>query len=274
TNLYSESVGFGAMVYEALQVARGDVISFLDDDDEFLPGKLKAVYEAFQRGADYYHNGRLVINESGTKLREEGESALISGEEAKRSWARWLLFHAAFHNSSSVSVRRRLLGKELKKIDLTPDAYCFVASLLKGDVIVDDPRPLTLFRVHGDHVGVDLRSREINEVKRSEAGKRRLQDTFYLYGLARETPYEKVVKYFFINEKMAWFSRPRRTQLADPIFDRLSIKDVAAWVSYMPYMSGRLTDFWAQLLLPLLPSWVRELRATFLFKFFAKEAYR
>ncbi|MFQ1020794.1 glycosyltransferase family 2 protein [Tardisphaera saccharovorans] len=182
TNLYSESVGFGAMVYEALQVDRGDVISFLDDD-EFLSGKLKAVYEAFQRGADYYHNGRLVINESGAKLRKEGESALISGEEAKRSWMRWLLFHAAFHNNSSVSVRRRLLGKELKKIDLSLDAYCFVASLLKGDVIVDDPRPLTLFRVHGDHVGVDLRSREINEAKLSEAGKRHLQDAFYLYGL-------------------------------------------------------------------------------------------
>ncbi|MGC8615393.1 MAG: glycosyltransferase family 2 protein, partial [Thermoprotei archaeon] len=34
TNLYSESVGLGAKIYEALQVARGDVISFLDDDDE------------------------------------------------------------------------------------------------------------------------------------------------------------------------------------------------------------------------------------------------
>ncbi|MFQ1020795.1 hypothetical protein [Tardisphaera saccharovorans] len=73
---------------------------------------------------------------------------------------------------------------------------------------------------------------------------------------------------------MAWLSRPRRTQLGDPIFDRLSIKDVAAWVSYMPYMSGHLTHFWAQLLLPLLPSWVREIGASFSFKFFAKEAYR
>jgi glycosyltransferase involved in cell wall biosynthesis len=47
TNLYSESVGLGAKVYEALQVAKGDVTSPLEDDDEFLPGKLGAVYEAF-----------------------------------------------------------------------------------------------------------------------------------------------------------------------------------------------------------------------------------
>ncbi|MGC9107703.1 MAG: glycosyltransferase family 2 protein [Infirmifilum sp.] len=65
TNLYSESVGLGAMIYEALQVAKGDVISFLDDDDEFLPGKLERVAQEFSDPIGFFYNKQEFINEDG-----------------------------------------------------------------------------------------------------------------------------------------------------------------------------------------------------------------
>jgi len=68
-NLYSDDASQGGKVRDALRVARGDVISLLEDDDEFLPEKLERVYAAFRDSVDYYHNGRVVVNEAGKVLR-------------------------------------------------------------------------------------------------------------------------------------------------------------------------------------------------------------
>ncbi|MGC8615366.1 MAG: glycosyltransferase family 2 protein, partial [Thermoprotei archaeon] len=109
TNLYSESVGFGAMIYEALQAAKGEVISFLDDDDEFLPGKLQAVYEAFKRGVVYYHNSQQFINESGRVLgARKGNSYIIESRDKPRYLPFFAHYEADF-NGSSTAVARELL---------------------------------------------------------------------------------------------------------------------------------------------------------------------
>jgi len=77
-NLRSDQPGLGAKVYEALQVARGEVISLLEDDDEFLPGKLQRVYSSFKAKStlDFYRNGELLIDGAGNRLgiREYPES--------------------------------------------------------------------------------------------------------------------------------------------------------------------------------------------------------
>jgi bifunctional DNA-binding transcriptional regulator/antitoxin component of YhaV-PrlF toxin-antitoxin module len=62
-------MSYKGQVREALGVARGDVISILDDD-EFLPKKLERVYAALREGVDYYHNGQVVVNEAGKVLRK------------------------------------------------------------------------------------------------------------------------------------------------------------------------------------------------------------
>ena len=58
-NLHSDQPGLGAKVYEFLQVARGEVRSLLEDDDEFLPGKLQRVYSSLKAKSplDFYRNG-------------------------------------------------------------------------------------------------------------------------------------------------------------------------------------------------------------------------
>ncbi|MFP3138320.1 MAG: glycosyltransferase [Nitrososphaeria archaeon] len=88
TSLSSESPGIGAKVCEALKVAEGDAISFLEDDDLFLPGKLKAVRRAFDMGIDYYHSGLPVIDEDGKELRHEVGPSFLVGEGEKTKYAR------------------------------------------------------------------------------------------------------------------------------------------------------------------------------------------
>ena len=94
-------------------MARGDVISLLDDDDEFLPEKLERVYATFRNGVDYYHNGQIVVNEAGKALRKEGFSMLVKGDEEMAKYAMQMITHAFFHNNSSVSVRKHILKKKI-----------------------------------------------------------------------------------------------------------------------------------------------------------------
>ncbi|MGC8632150.1 MAG: glycosyltransferase, partial [Thermoprotei archaeon] len=160
TNLYSESVGIGAKIYEALQVARGEVISFLDDDDEFLPGKLKAVYEAFQRGADYYHNEMLVINEAGHVLRNTARSSYLIRHD---QFGRYLRFMAKTgpSNNSSIALKAGLLKDKadfLRRIGMAADHFSFTLGLVSGHTMFLDGTPLTLYRFHSVQSQHDFKS--------------------------------------------------------------------------------------------------------------------
>jgi len=144
TFIPTADVAPGLKVYEALRVAQGEVLSFLDDDDEFLPGKLEAVHKAFRNGADYYHNGGLLVNESGRVVQTFGQAYLIRGEPEKRKNLRSMLRSLSFYNASSISIRKRLLPLDaLKKIEVAPDLFYFYSALLYGSTLIDDPLPLT-----------------------------------------------------------------------------------------------------------------------------------
>ena len=43
---------YGASIVQAINNARGEVISILDDDDLFLPNKLEVVYKVFKENKD------------------------------------------------------------------------------------------------------------------------------------------------------------------------------------------------------------------------------
>ena len=76
---------------------------------------MERVYAAFRIGVDYYHNGRVVVNEAGKVLRKEGHSALIRGDEEKVRYALQVMLQSMFHNNSSISVRKSVLEKDWVK---------------------------------------------------------------------------------------------------------------------------------------------------------------
>ncbi len=61
----SHNKSFGEKFVEALNIASGDVISFLDDDDLFANNKLEVVYNKFKDHSNlcYYHNDHIQVNE-------------------------------------------------------------------------------------------------------------------------------------------------------------------------------------------------------------------
>ncbi|MDE1767800.1 MAG: glycosyltransferase family 2 protein, partial [Candidatus Micrarchaeota archaeon] len=65
--LYKPDGSSGEFLYEAVKAAKGEVIAFLEDDDQFERGKLSAVYESFTKNPYlvYYYNSRKYIDAHG-----------------------------------------------------------------------------------------------------------------------------------------------------------------------------------------------------------------
>jgi hypothetical protein len=66
-NIIADFVSIGAKVALGVEVASGDVITFLEDDDAYLPSRLGNIERAFEHMPSliYYHNNVVAINEIG-----------------------------------------------------------------------------------------------------------------------------------------------------------------------------------------------------------------
>jgi len=272
-DLYSDDASQGGKVRDALGVARGDVISLLEDDDEFLPEKLERVYAAFRDGIDYYHNGRVVVNEAGKVLGVEGYSALIKGDEEKAKYALEMIAHDAGFYTSSMSFRRAISeALDLEKCDLTIDVCIFTAALLSARAMADDPRPLTLFRFHSQHVGVDLSSFEAMQAEKLKSCSRHFSDVAYLASLCSGTPYERAIKFLFLNQKLDCLTLPERPHSGDHELNALGAGDLIGWLSFLPYLRHNLLFFAGKILVPALPKAARRAVAKFTFDRIVRQA--
>ncbi len=128
--------------------ARGEIISLLDADDYFLPGKLARVAEAFQRDPGlgmFYHPFLEFDMETGE--RRKSEFPLVSGSAFADPEK--FLWYAG--QGTCVSFRRKFLDRLLpipEEIRMLADGYLgslivFVAPILA------DPDCLSAYRFHG-----------------------------------------------------------------------------------------------------------------------------
>jgi len=174
--------------------------------------------------------------------------------------------HASFYNSSSISVRKHILEKiDLKRCELTIDAFVFTAALLSARAMADDPRPLTLYRVHSQHVGVDLSSFEAMQAEKLKSRSRQLSDVAYLARLCSGTPYERAIKFFYLEVKLGYLALPERPHLSDPGLNALGAGDVIGWLSFLPYLWPNLLYFTEMIVAPALPKAARRAATKFYF---------
>jgi glycosyltransferase involved in cell wall biosynthesis len=67
-SILSEAPEQGEHLAAALEEAKGEVLSFLDDDDVFSTGKLEAVRSAFRREGVVFHRNRRAFIDAGGRL--------------------------------------------------------------------------------------------------------------------------------------------------------------------------------------------------------------
>ena len=182
--VYNDESYQGKFYLAGLEEVSGEVVTFLDDDDVYVPERLEAIYKAFTSydRLVYFHNSWAVIDENGNVLERPPPSISISISKnlvggspividvdrlrglAKRynvSVADLILKvrAGADINGSSIAVRRPVLESHvqlLKRLPIGIDNFVFVSSLKAGGLMYFTDERLTLLRVHGEKWGSAL----------------------------------------------------------------------------------------------------------------------
>jgi len=140
-----------------IERARGEVISFLDDDDLFVPEKLEIVYNFFKKYRDlaYLHNNDYFIDGKGNPTKfwiKYINKDIILDHFKDLNELFKLQEYGLYFNMSSISIRKNkilpYLGY-LKKINLNPDDFMFYISTLEDPrLIILSKEKLTKYRIH------------------------------------------------------------------------------------------------------------------------------
>ncbi|ADL19043.1 Glycosyl transferase [Acidilobus saccharovorans 345-15] len=147
--VYSDEQWQGRFLLAGLEEAKGDIITFLEDDDMYREVRLEKVYRGLGSHAMFYNlqqpidaNGR----EIGVRLRPREPP-----RELEVSDAREVVLYNLDFNASSMAVQRRVA--ERARLDLvrkSVDTALAAAALEAGSIRVV-PERLTLYRVHSEN---------------------------------------------------------------------------------------------------------------------------
>ncbi|MFP3287457.1 MAG: glycosyltransferase family A protein [Acidilobus sp.] len=180
--VYNDESYQGKFYLAGLEEVSGEVVTFLDDDDVYVPERLEDIYKAFTSydRLVYFHNSWAVIDENGNVLERPPPSLLISKNlvggspivvdvDRLRGLAKRynvsvadLVLKAragADVNGSSIAVRRPVLESHvqlLKRLPIGIDNFVFVSSLKAGGLMYFTDERLTLYRVHGENWSSEL----------------------------------------------------------------------------------------------------------------------
>jgi hypothetical protein len=156
-------VSVGEMVAVGVEAAQGEVISLLNDDDEWLPEKVAETVGRFEASPrlGFLKNGVVFVDKSGAPVADARHllswleeppigGLLIRGARpiALRQAIRWM---AVDFNDSSISVRRSTLLPGLaylRRLQTHEDTFLFFAAAIAGYDLMLVPGTLTRYRVH------------------------------------------------------------------------------------------------------------------------------
>jgi len=154
-----ESIGY--YYARALDEAKGEIISFLDDDDEFFPDKLEYVANKFLSNVDlvYLSNNIEIIDETGERkeilerdfrFNTRRKSEFYFRKNNIKECYKALRELGNFCNSN-ISIRKKILDgdlDDLRKIVTAEDDFLFFRALFHGGTMLISEKKLTKYRIH------------------------------------------------------------------------------------------------------------------------------
>jgi glycosyltransferase involved in cell wall biosynthesis len=217
--------GSSAQLWVAgVRACRGDVILFLDDDDVFETGKLRAVKEEFEADPTlgYYRNLFRLIGSDGNPLRPEqlrpfglqtpqSKTRVRLTDVEKESKVGTLAGTFPDFTTSTIALRRPFAEAVLPLLEeirwMSPTAM-LVAALGTEYTILLDPRVLTCYRLHGLNISFG------GEATGSERTERLLVD------VRRREPEYLSMRRFIANRGRPWLVRELDARL---LMNRLTL---------------------------------------------------
>lgn len=232
--------GQASALNRGITSASGEIISLMDADDIFLPGKLARVADAFQRNAELgmvYH--RLQEWHVETGERREWPFREVSGDVHKNPKE---FFWYVPQPTSAISFRRSCLAPLLsipERIRMLADCY-LVALIPFVSPVLAMPEFLTVYRIHGKN----SYSNAAPDIPREDRAKR-----LQMWHILIEEMEEWLAKSAYTGDgsaareflwRWALFEQSERFLVAAPgrleFFRHLMLYDRC----YGPYISGRL----------------------------------
>ena len=146
----------GEDILNGLNVAKGNIIVFLDDDDMFSHNKLEKVNEIFFKypRVSYYHNSSQHIDRAGhldNSYHKDPAVPMYFKFPLKMRDIRRCIKLNGTGNMSSIAVRRTILldyADTIKNIKCDPDFIIALCVLDSGGSLWLDNRKLTYYRIH------------------------------------------------------------------------------------------------------------------------------
>jgi len=149
----------GQMLARGLELARGEVTCFLDDDDRFSPEKLAGLEAIFRSDptVGFVRNAYEAIDADGRRLpvwnrfRPQAPTSVTWGPGHSRVSYPWLYHFGAYVNVSSMTIRTRV-GRRwiswLSRVPASQDVVLFVLALASDVGVRVGASPWTQYRVH------------------------------------------------------------------------------------------------------------------------------
>jgi Glycosyl transferase family 2. len=153
-SVYSDEEYQGRMYINGLKESNGDIITFLDDDDTYMPNRLEYVYNIFTYNPDigYLQHSRRQVDIDGNispVFEAEASRNLVPQSELKLTWDMiskykehgysdpilYIFRNYRLHpdvNSTSIAVKRELLERHanlLGELPYGPDCFFFASAI-------------------------------------------------------------------------------------------------------------------------------------------------
>jgi glycosyltransferase involved in cell wall biosynthesis len=161
-NIIVKEEPLSAKIVKGVEESRGEVISFLEDDDLWLPQKLEIVKQVFKdKDVIYYHNNFYNFNKfsSLSLLIDRIQSSNIRSKISKLKIYDMKNDLFPKMNNSSIAVRKKIFNKnildKIKNVFISVDVLLFYLAYCHGGDFVFDDKILTLRRVHNTNTNVD-----------------------------------------------------------------------------------------------------------------------
>jgi len=192
-SIYSNEEYQGRMYLNGLKEANGDIITFLDDDDKYMPNRLEYVHNVFSQNPDvgYLQHSYTLVGPDGSPrpcLAKEAPKNLVPQDELKLAWDeiskyKWyghpdpiLYIFRSYRlypdrNSTSIVVKRELMDRHkdlLNGLVYEIDNFLFAAAVAdKVSMFFSDAR-LSSWTFHGGNFfsRLQLRNEGPEEVER------------------------------------------------------------------------------------------------------------
>lgn len=189
------------MLTIAIDQARNDIISFLEDDDLFEPDKLRRVFDVFNSEEDLvFHRNSVNIFFSGHANKSE---TVIRNPVLERpieikgpNYSKKIVYYNAAFNLSSMSILKSVIEiHHFERLSTNQDMFFLFNALHTKRTILLDSMVLTKTRIHETNVSVNLN----NETKVKFIQK--YAETYYQIGnmIKGNKKIEKLLKIYMIN---------------------------------------------------------------------------